>query len=144
MIIGVAYTKLHEDAVTPAYAHNWDAGADLYAIEDMLIEGNSHAVVGTGIAIAVPIGYVGYINPRSGLASKSGITVLNAPGTIDCGYTGEIKVILHNTRYNGYHVKKGDRIAQLVIQPVAQATFIFQEALEDTERSDNGFGSTGE
>jgi dUTP pyrophosphatase len=105
--------------------------------------GGGRAVVPTGIAVAIPDGYVGLVHPRSGLAAKQGVTVLNAPGTIDCGYRGEVAVILVNTGRGAVRIGRGDRIAQLVIQQVARAEFTVVDALDDTERADSGFGSTG-
>lgn len=135
--------KLHEDAIVPTYAKAWDAGADLYADKDYTIYYNDREVVGTGIAIEIPSGYVGLIHPRSGMASKYGITVLNSPGTIDAGYRGELKVILVNHTGSNYDVKKGDKIAQLVIQKVEEAEFTVVDELNDSSRGDGGFGSTG-
>lgn len=143
MIMKINIKKLHEDAIIPTYARAWDAGADLYAIEDCTVYYNSREIVGTGIAIEIPKGYVGLIHPRSGMAAKYGITVLNAPGTIDAGYRGEIKVILVNHTGIDYDITKGDKIAQLVIQEVVEAHFIEDNELTETSRGLDGFGSTG-
>ncbi len=135
---------LHTDAVVPAYAHEDDAGADLYAAEDVELAPFARAVVPTGVALALPSGHAAFIHPRSGLSSKHGITVVNAPGTIDAGYRGEIKVPLINLDPEAtYTVARGDRIAQLVVQAVAHARFHPVDVLDDTERGVGGFGSTG-
>jgi dUTP pyrophosphatase len=129
---------------TPRYANFGDAGADLETIEDFVIEPGSRYLAKTGVHIALPDGYVGLIHPRSGLALKSGITVLNAPGTVDAGYRGEIMVCLLNTdQSERKEFKKGDRIAQLVIQKVERANFIEVAQLPESFRGDAGFGSTG-
>lgn len=140
----VKLKKLNPDAVIPAYAREWDAGADLYATEAVELYPGEYRLVGTGIAVEVPVGFVGLIHPRSGLSAKSGITVLNAPGTIDAGYRGELKVILINLdNYKPFKVEKGDRIAQFVLQEIAVAEFIEVEELSDSVRQDGGFGSSG-
>lgn len=136
--------KLSPDAIVPTYARDGDAGADLYSTESIELYPGEHRIVGTGIAIEVPVGFVGLIHPRSGLAAKQGITVLNTPGTIDAGYRGEIKVILINLdKYRPFKIEKGDRIAQLVLQQVAVSEFIEVEELSDSVRQDGGFGSSG-
>jgi dUTP pyrophosphatase len=128
----------------PAYAHPGDAGADLVAAEAVLLEPGQRAMVGTGVRIALPEGYVAFVVPRSGLAAKHGITVVNAPGTVDAGYRGEIKVILLNTDTTHAHqIAVGDRIAQLIVMPVPRARFIPVESLPDSVRGEGGFGSTG-
>src|SRR5690349_21772389 len=128
----------------PAYAHPGDAGADLVAAEAVRLEPGQRAVVGTGVRIALPEGHVAFVVPRSGLAAKHGITVVNAPGTIDAGYRGEIKVILLNTdRERAHDIAVGDRIAQLIVMPVPRARFIPVEALPESVRGEGGFGSTG-
>jgi dUTP pyrophosphatase len=139
----INFTKLSEDAVVPTYAHDGDAGADLYSTVDYTLKAGECALFPTAIAMAIPFGYVGLVHPRSSLAWKGGITVLNAPGTIDYGYTGEIKVMLVNMSQIPYDIKQGDKIAQLVIQKVEKAEFMQTESLDDTERGDGGFGSTG-
>lgn len=128
----------------PAYAHQGDAGLDLVAREDAVIpRSGGRALVPTGIAIAVPIGYVGYVMPRSGLALTHGVTVLNAPGVIDAGYRGEIKVVLLNTdQHDSYQVHRGDRIAQLVVAPVEQVRWELVEGF-DGEHRGGGFGHSG-
>ena len=139
----IKFKKLNQSAQMPTYAKPWDAGADLYANEDCTIYYNSHNTVSTGIAVEIPAGYVGLIHPRSGMASKHGITVLNSPGTIDAGYRGELKVILVNHTGIDYEVIKGDKIAQLVIQKVEEAQFVEVDELSNSDRNDKGFGSTG-
>jgi dUTP pyrophosphatase len=127
----------------PKYATAGDAGADLVSVEDVRIASHQRVLVKTGIKIAIPEGYVGLVHPRSGLALKHGITVLNAPGTIDAGYRGEVGVILLNTGSLDFEVKAGDRIAQLVIQKVETAEFKIVDALIESDRGEGGFGSTG-
>ena len=136
---------LHPDAVLPAYANEGDAGCDLVAIEDALLKaGGGRAMVGTGISIAIPEGHGGFVLPRSGLASKHGVTCSNAPGLVDSGYRGELKVALVNLDpSNDYEVKKGDRIAQLVILAVPSASFSVVDELPEATRGEGGFGSTG-
>jgi dUTP pyrophosphatase len=128
----------------PEYAHPGDAGADLVAIETVELGPGERATVGTGTAIALPDGYVAFVVPRSGLAAKHGITVVNTPGTVDAGYRGEIRVILLNTdRSTPYTITAGDRIAQLVVLPVTRARFVPVERLPGSHRGEGGFGSTG-
>ncbi len=128
----------------PHYAHANDAGADLVAAESVRLEPGERALVGTGVRIALPDGFAAFVMPRSGLAAKHGVTVVNAPGTIDAGYRGEIRVALLNTdRREAYEVAAGDRIAQLVVMPVTRASFALVDELPDSMRGDAGFGSTG-
>jgi dUTP pyrophosphatase len=128
----------------PAYAHPGDAGADLRAAEEVVLPPGGRATVGTGIAIAVPDGYAAFVHPRSGLASRHGITLVNAPGTVDAGYRGEVRVVLLNTDLSEpFTIRRGDRIAQLVVQPVTRVQFIDAAELPPTPRGDGGFGSTG-
>ncbi|CAN7286439.1 dUTP diphosphatase [Microbacterium sp. LjRoot45] len=128
----------------PVYAHPGDAGADLVSTEAVRLEPGQRALVGTGVRIALPEGYVAFVVPRSGLAAKHGITIVNAPGTVDAGYRGEIKVSLLNTdATQAYDIAAGDRIAQIVIMPVPQARFIPVDELPDSTRGEGGFGSTG-
>ena len=128
----------------PAYAHPGDAGADLSSAEALILAPGMRATVGTGLSLALPDGYVGFIVPRSGLASKHGITIVNAPGTVDAGYRGEIRVTLLNTdAVVPYPVAIGDRIAQLIVMPVARARFVPVSSLPGSHRGDDGFGSTG-
>jgi len=132
-----------EPGFEPTYAHPGDAGADLKSRESTVLEAGSRATVATGVSIALPAGYVGLVHPRSGLSAKFGITVLNAPGTVDAGYRGEISVTLLNTSNEAFTVNAGDRIAQLVIQQVERANFIPVASLPQTHRGQSGFGSTG-
>jgi dUTP pyrophosphatase len=128
----------------PAYAHPGDAGADLHAAQDVELGPGERALVRTGVAIALPDGYVGLVHPRSGLAAKMGVTVLNAPGTVDAGYRGEIMVnLINHDRVISAKISRGDRIAQLVIQRVERAHFHVVEDLPDTVRGAGGHGSTG-
>ena len=140
----ILVTKLDNDAVIPTYAKKGDAGADLYSISDLVLAPGERALVRTGIAIALPDGYVGLVHPRSGLALKNGISVVNSPGTIDSGYRGEIGVVLINHDLNeSFSVKVGDRIAQLVIQKFETAIFKTVSQLPPSERASGGYGSTG-
>ena len=128
----------------PEYAHPGDAGADLVASETVELGPGERVTVGTGTAIALPDGYVAFVVPRSGLAAKHGITLVNTPGTVDAGYRGEIRVILLNTdRSTPYTITAGDRIAQLVVLPVSRARFVPVERLPGSHRGEGGFGSTG-
>lgn len=128
----------------PVYSHPGDAGADLFAAEAVELSAGARATVGTGVSIALPDGYAAFVVPRSGLASKHGITIVNSPGTVDAGYRGEIRVTLLNTDLEAtYSISPGDRIAQLIIMPVTRARFIPVEKLPGSQRGDSGFGSTG-
>ncbi len=131
-------------ASVPSHAYDdGDAGVDLTSVEEMTLGTGERAMVPTGIAIAIPKGYGGFVQPRSGLAAKHGITLTNSPGLIDSNYRGEIKVILHNTGHADFDIKVGDRIAQLVIMPVEHADFEAVDELPDSGRGDGGFGSSG-
>ncbi|WP_313356012.1 dUTP diphosphatase [Microbacterium sp.] len=131
-------------ANVPFYAHPGDAGADLVSTEAVRLEPGERALIGTGVRIALPEGYTAFVVPRSGLAAKHGITVVNSPGTVDAGYRGEIRVSLLNTdSREAYDVAVGDRIAQLIVMPVVQARFEPVDDLPDSVRGDGGFGSTG-
>lgn len=132
-----------EPGFMPVYAKPGDAGADLRCTKDAIIPAGQRMLLPTGVSIALPAGYVGLVHPRSGLAAKHGITVLNAPGTVDSAYRGEILVTLLNTSDVPFEIARGDRIAQLVIQQYETARFIEVETLPGTERGDAGFGSTG-
>jgi dUTP pyrophosphatase len=130
--------------VAPAYAQPSDAGADLVAARDVTLAPGERAVVGTGVSIALPEGYAAFVHPRSGLAARHGVTLVNAPGTIDAGYRGEIKVVLINTdRSETIRLSRGDRIAQLVVQRVEHAVFREVTGLPESVRGVGGFGSTG-
>ena len=136
--------RLDDGLPLPAYAHDGDAGADLYAREGVLLEPGERRLVPTGVAIALPDGYVGLVHPRSGLAAKVGLSIVNAPGTVDSGYRGEIKVCLINLDpRTPIRLERGDRIAQLVIQRVERAEFIETDELDATSRGAGGHGSTG-
>ena len=141
----IPITRIDSDLPLPEYAKAGDAGADLVANENvMLPPAGGRALISTGIAIAIPEGYAGFVQPRSGLAAKHGVTCLNTPGLIDSGYRGELKVLLINTDpETPFEVVKGERIAQLVIQRVESVEFIEVEALSDSDRGSGGFGSTG-
>ncbi|WP_026922327.1 dUTP diphosphatase [Glycomyces arizonensis] len=142
--VPVAIRRIDPELPVPAYAEPGDAGADLCAAEGVRLEPGGRALVPTGIAVAIPEGCVGYTNPRSGLAHRLGVTIANAPGTIDSGYRGEIKINLINLDPERTAViERGDRIAQLVIQPVVRARFTEVDRLSPTQRGANGHGSTG-
>ncbi|TDE55950.1 dUTP diphosphatase [Nonomuraea mesophila] len=136
--------RLDDGLPMPSYAHPGDAGADLYAVRDVELMPGERAVVGTGVAIALPDGYAAFVHPRSGLASRHGVTLVNAPGTVDAGYRGEIKVTLINTdAKEPFRLQRGDRMAQLVVQRVERAAFYEVRRLPGSVRGANGFGSTG-
>jgi len=140
----VLIKRLDPDVLMPSYAHPGDAGADLTIAEDIELGPGERALVRTGLAIALPDGYAAFIYPRSGLAARHGVTLVNAPGTVDAGYRGEIKVTLLNTdRDRPISFSRGDRIAQLVIQRVERAVFHEVAVLPGSSRGDGGFGSTG-
>jgi dUTP pyrophosphatase len=141
----VPFVSLTSTASVPAYAQAGDAGADLVASEDVrLAPRGGRALVSTGLALAIPPGHAGFVQPRSGLALRHGVTCLNTPGLIDSGYRGELKVLLVNTDpEEPFEVRKGERIAQLVIQAVVTAAFVEVEELTATDRGEDGFGSTG-
>ncbi|AXE54593.1 dUTP diphosphatase [Aurantimicrobium sp. MWH-Uga1] len=128
----------------PTYSHPGDAGADLSSAENLFLHPGERATVATGVSIALPAGFVVFVVPRSGLAAKHGITVVNSPGTVDAGYRGELKVTLLNTDLREpFTINKGDRIAQMIVMPVVQARFIPVDKLPESERGESGFGSTG-
>lgn len=142
--IEIKFVLLHKLAEPPRYAHPGDAGADLSCVEGVTLAPGERALVPTGLAIALPEGYVGLVHPRSGLAFKHGIGIVNTPGTIDSGYRGELKICLINLdKTETVQLPAGSRIAQLVIQKVSTAQFIQVAGLETTPRNDQGFGSTG-
>lgn len=138
------FVRLDERARIPTRAHDGDAGLDLYALEEHLLESGERASVATGIAVEIPPGYAGLVLPRSGLAARHGISVVNAPGLIDAGYCGELRVLLLNTdRREPFQVQAGARIAQLVVVAVAAAEPVEVEALSGSQRGEGGFGSSG-
>ena len=137
------FKRIHPDAVLPSYAHPSDAGMDVRSVEDLTIAPGSRALVPTGLVMLLPPMYEAQVRPRSGLALKSGITVLNTPGTIDSGYRGEVGVILVNLGDAPFEVKKGDKVAQIVIAPVTQPAIEETDTIDETDRGADGFGSTG-
>jgi len=143
--VDVQIVRLDKDLPLPAYAHPGDAGADLYAAEDVTLKPGERAVVPTGIAIALPEGYAAFVHPRSGLATRHGVSIVNAPGTVDAGYRGEIKVTLVNhDPEEPVALRRGDRIAQLVVQRVERVAFHEVGTLPESARGAGGFGSTGQ
>jgi dUTP pyrophosphatase len=142
--VQVLLSRLDPDVPVPAYARPGDAGADLVTTSDVVLEPGERMVVGTGVAIALPSGYAGFVHPRSGLAARVGLSIVNTPGTIDSGYRGEIRVCLvnHDPR-EPVVLARGDRIAQLVVQRVEHAEFTPVQALEASARGTGGFGHTG-
>jgi dUTP pyrophosphatase len=139
----VAARRLDADLPLPRYARDGDAGLDLYAAESVTLAPGARLPVRTGIALAIPDGFAGLVLPRSGLALRSGLTILNAPGLIDAGYRGELQVLLVNHGAGEVAVQRGDRIAQLVVQRVERVTLVEVDALPASERGPGGFGSTG-
>lgn len=140
----VLIQRLDDDLPVPAYAHPGDAGADLVAASDVTLKPGERALVGTGIAIALQDGYAAFVHPRSGLAAKHGVSIVNAPGTVDAGYRGEIKVCLINLDPAAeVTLKRGDRIAQLVVQQVEKVRFVEVQTLPGSARGEGGHGSTG-
>lgn len=135
--------KLHPDAVIPSYAHKGDSGMDVYSIEDFELKTFERKLVKTGLSFEIPFGYEIQTRPKSGLAIKHGITIVNAPGTIDSCYRGELGIILMNTGKEVYHVKRGEKIAQIVLQKVEEIEFEEVKELDETSRGEGGFGSTG-
>lgn len=140
--IEIKFQKLHPDAQIPSYAHIGDAGADVYAVAEVIVAPQKRAAIATGLAVDIPLGYEIQVRPKSGLALKHGITVLNSPGTVDAGYRGEIQVIVINLGDETYTFTKGQKIAQLVLKPVIQANYVEGE-LGTSDRGVGGFGSTG-
>jgi dUTP pyrophosphatase len=135
--------KLRDDAVVPARAYDGDAGLDLSSCERVTLGPGERALVGTGLAVAIPDGYAGFVQPRSGLAARHGITIVNAPGLVDSGYRGELRVVLLNTdTAETFVVEPGMRIAQLVVMPVSAADPVEVEELPESERGVRGFGSS--
>lgn len=141
--IEVKVKKLSSSATVPTFAHHGDACADLYADSDFQLEANTTRLISTGIALQIPEGYEGQVRPRSGLSLKKSIIIVNSPGTIDSGYRGEIKIIMHNLGSELFEIRKGDRIAQLAIRTVPRISFLEVKELGDSQRGAGGFGSTG-
>ena len=140
----IAIRRLDPDLPLPGYAHVGDAGMDLYAADDVTLEPHQRALVPTGLAIALPDGYVALVHPRSGLAARFGVSIVNAPGTVDAGYRGEITVLLVNLDpRDPVHLRRGDRVAQLLVQQVEKARFVEVQRLPGSARGDGGYGSTG-
>lgn len=139
----VLFRKLRPEAVLPSYAHPGDAGMDVCSADSLEIPSGGRALVKTGLVMMLPPGYEAQVRPRSGLALKHGVTVLNTPGTIDEGYRGEVGVILANFGDAPFPVKAGDRIAQIVVSPVSQAEIVETDQVDETDRGVGGFGSTG-
>jgi dUTP pyrophosphatase len=142
--VDILITRLDQDVPLPSYSHPGDAGADLVTTVDVHLEPGERTLVPTGVAIALPDGYVGLVHPRSGLAAKLGVSIVNAPGTVDAGYRGEISVLLVNLDpAKPVDLSRGDRVAQLVVQQVEKARFVEVERLPGSARGDGGYGSTG-
>jgi dUTP pyrophosphatase len=142
-VVEVAVHRLREDATLPSRAYDGDAGLDLAACEEVTLDPGERASVGTGIAVEIPEGYAGFVQPRSGLAARHGIGVVNSPGLIDAGYRGEVRVVLLNTdAREAFTVEPGMRIAQLVVAPVASVRLVEVEELATSERGARGFGSS--
>ena len=143
MSVEVAVSRLHPDARIPSTAYADDAGLDLASIERVTLAPGGRATVGTGLAVAIPAGHAGFVQPRSGLAAKRGITVVNSPGLIDAGYRGELRVVLLNTDASEtFQIEVGDRIAQLVILAVPAVKLVEVDRLPETQRATSGFGSS--
>ena len=142
-MIELAVRRLRDDAVVPERAYAGDAGVDLAACDEVVLAPGERAVIGTGLAVAIPDGYAGFVQPRSGLAARHGISVVNAPGLIDSGYRGELRVVLLNTDpREAFTVEPGMRIAQLVVLRVPEVTVVDVDELPDSERGVRGFGSS--
>ncbi len=143
-MVEISLRRLHPDAVVPSYAHPGDAGADLCTTVDVRLAPGERALLPTGLAMALPEGFVALVHPRSGLAARCGLSIVNTPGTVDAGYRGEVKVLLINLDpREEVALSKGDRIAQLVIQRVEQAVFVEVDDLPGSSRGEGGYGSTG-
>jgi len=143
MEIEVLIQKLHNDAVIPKYAHEGDAGVDLHSTIDYGLKPGEKALIPTGLKMAIPKGYEGQVRPKSGLALKSGITVLNTPGTVDAPYRGEVGVIVINHSKDPYQIRKGEKIAQMIFNEIKYANFKVVDSLNETSRGEGGYGSTG-
>ena len=143
-MVEISLRRLHPDAVVPSYAHPGDAGADLCTTVDVRLAPGERALLPTGLAMALPEGYVALVHPRSGLAARCGLSIVNTPGTVDAGYRGEVKVLLINLDpREDVVLSKGDRIAQLVVQRVEHARFVEVDTLPGSSRGEGGYGSTG-
>jgi dUTP pyrophosphatase len=143
-MIDVKIKLLDKSLPKPVYAHKTDAGIDLYSSISCVLKPYERKLVPTGIKLSIPEGYAGFVQPRSGLAIKNGISLVNSPGLIDCGYRGEISIIMINLdKETDFIIKKGDKVCQLVIQKIEQANLIAVEELDDSDRGEGGFGSTG-
>lgn len=143
-MIEIQIKLLDENLPVPRYQHAGDAGLDLPSRIDLTLEPGERAIVPTGIAVAIPRGYAGFVLPRSGLAARHGIALVNSPGLIDAGYRGEVAIVMINTdRHEAFLIKRGDRIAQLVLQQVVEAATVEVDELDETSRGSGGFGSTG-
>ncbi|HET6651574.1 MAG TPA: dUTP diphosphatase [Nocardioides sp.] len=143
-MVDILVSRLDDEVPLPSYAHPGDAGADLTTTVDVRLEPGERAMVPTGISVALPEGYVALVHPRSGLAARFGVSIVNTPGTVDAGYRGEVKVMLINLDPTSpVELRRGDRIAQLVIQQVEHARFIEVDRLPESVRGDGGYGSTG-
>ena len=139
----VKFRKIDPAAILPSYAHPGDAGMDVRSVEDLVVESGGRKLVRTGLVMMLPPGYEAQVRPRSGLALKNGVTVLNTPGTIDEGYRGEVGVILANLGAEPFRVEKGAKIAQIVIAPCTRAEVVETAEVDETARGAGGFGSTG-
>ena len=139
----LSFKRIHPDAVLPSYAHPGDAGMDVRSVEDLVIPAGGRALVHTGLVAVIPEGYELQVRSRSGLALKSGVAVLNSPGTVDAGYRGEVGVILINLGAEPFVVEKGMKIAQLVVARVTRAEIVEVASVDETDRGAGGFGSTG-
>jgi|TARA_B100001971_G_C18055404_1_gene465036 dUTP pyrophosphatase len=141
-MVKVKIKKIKDNAVIPSYAHQGDAGVDLHSTEDYALSPGERILISTGIKIAIPVGYEAQVRPRSGLALKQGISVVNTPGTIDAGYRGEVGVIVINHGRDEVKIEKGKRIAQMVFNKIEEAVFEETDELDETSRGQGGFGST--
>jgi len=142
-MVKIKVQKIKDNAVIPDYAHTGDAGVDLYSTEDYLLKPGGRVLVSTGIKVAIPKGYEAQIRPKSGLALKHGLSIVNTPGTIDSGYRGEIQIIIINLGQENYKIEAGKKVAQMVIKKVEEAVFEEADSLDETSRNEGGFGSTG-
>jgi len=141
--VNLKVKKIHSDAIIPKYAHMGDSGMDLYSVEEIILKPGEIKTVKTGLKLSMPNGFEVQVRPKSGLAAKFGISVLNSPGTVDSGYRGELMVIMINHGEKEYRVEKGKKIAQMVVARVEEASVEEVEELDESSRSEGGFGSTG-